>query len=68
MDGGIQMNINDVPRYFNSKQAMHYLNIKSYNTLYKLINNGLPVKTVAGVKRFDRTELDTFMSSNNKKQ
>lgn len=49
------------PRYLNSKQAMQFLNIHSYNTLYKFINNGLPVSKVAGIKRFDKKQLEAFM-------
>jgi hypothetical protein len=39
------------PALLNLKQAMQYLNIKSYQTLYKLIDNGLEV-TYIGDKRF----------------
>ncbi|WP_373879554.1 helix-turn-helix domain-containing protein [Levilactobacillus brevis] len=44
------------------KQTMDYLGIKSYNTLYRMIDNGLPVIEVGKVKRIDRDKLDAFLS------
>jgi hypothetical protein len=43
------------PALLNLKQAMEYLNIRSYQTLYKLIDNGLEV-TMIGDKRFISVE------------
>lgn len=54
---------NDLPRYMTFKQAMQYLNIKSYNTLYKLIDNGLPIIFIDGIKRVDQQAVDTYLAS-----
>lgn len=54
---------NDLPRYMTLSQARSYLNISSYNTLYKLINKGLRVSVIGGVKRIDQQEADRFMQS-----
>ncbi|WP_204122110.1 MULTISPECIES: helix-turn-helix domain-containing protein [Levilactobacillus] len=44
------------------KQTMDYMGIKSYNTLYRMIDNGLPVIHVGNVKRVDRDKLDEFLA------
>ncbi|ATU70642.1 helix-turn-helix domain-containing protein [Levilactobacillus brevis] len=49
-------------KYLSYKQAMKYLGVKSYNTLYRMIDNGLPVIEVGKVKRIDRDKLDAFLS------
>lgn len=38
------------------------MGVKSYNTLYRMIDNGLPVIEVGKVKRIDRDKLDAFLS------
>ena len=48
-------------KYMTYKQAMLYLNIGSYNTLYKFIKLGLKVSIIGGVKRIDQQEADKFM-------
>ncbi|MEJ6399960.1 helix-turn-helix domain-containing protein [Nicoliella lavandulae] len=57
-----------IPRLMTYKQAMKYLNIKSYNTLYVYINNGLPVTHLGNTKRIDKNELDKFIASRTKKE
>lgn len=49
-------------RYLTYKQAMNYMNIGSYNTLYKFIKQGLKVSIIGGVKRIDQQEADKFMA------
>lgn len=56
------------PRYLNSKQTMQFLNIHSYNTLYKFIDNGLPVSRIAGIKRFDKKQLEIFMEKSSNRR
>jgi len=53
----------EIPRYMTLVQTKEYLNIGSYNTLYKLIDKGLKVSVIGGVKRIDRQEADRFMQS-----
>lgn len=53
---------NELPRYMNYKEAMTYLNVGSYNTLYKFIKLGLKVSIIAGTKRIDQQEADKFMA------
>lgn len=43
------------------RQAMEYLQIKSYTTLYKLISKGLKVTEIGNVKRISKKSLDEFM-------
>lgn len=50
-------------RYMTYKEAMQWLNIKSYNTLYKYIKQGLPVVTICGTKRIDQVDADKFMEA-----
>lgn len=42
-------------------QAMDYLQIKSYTTLYKFIAKGLKVTEIGNVKRIAKENLDAFM-------
>ncbi|PKX51325.1 DNA-binding protein [Lactiplantibacillus plantarum] len=53
----------ELPRYMTSKQAMDCLNIKSYNTLYKYIKQGLRVVAINGTKRIDQLDADKFMEA-----
>lgn len=43
------------------RQAMDYLQIKSYTTLYKFIAKGLKVTEIGNVKRISKKSLDEFM-------
>lgn len=43
------------------RQAMDYLQIKSYTTLYKFISKGLKVTEIGNVKRIAKENLDAFM-------
>ncbi|MBV0929967.1 helix-turn-helix domain-containing protein [Lentilactobacillus sp. IMAU92037] len=53
----------ELPRYMTYKQAMQLLNIKSYNTLYKYIKQGLRVVIISGTKRIDKLDADKFMEA-----
>lgn len=44
------------------RQAMDYLQIKSYTTLYKFISKGLKVTEIGNVKRISKKNLDEFMN------
>ena len=44
------------------KQAMEYLGIGSYHTLYKLIDNDLPVVKIGSTKKIDRNDIDRFLN------
>lgn len=46
------------------RQAMDYLQIKSYTTLYKFIAKGLKVTEIGNVKRIAKKNLDDFMQKN----
>lgn len=50
-------------QWLTYKQAMDYLQIKSYTTLYKFIANGLKVTEVGRVKRISTKALDEFMNA-----
>lgn len=52
----------------NFKQALKYLNINSYHTLYKFINNGLSVTVIGSSKRISKTSLDQFIDRNTNKK
>ena len=45
-------------------QAMDYLQIKSYTTLYKFISKGLKVTEIGNVKRISKKNLNDFMKEN----
>ncbi|WP_314318707.1 DNA-binding protein [Paucilactobacillus nenjiangensis] len=53
----------DYPRYLSYKMAMNYIGIKSYVTIHKMIDQGLPVIIMDGVKKIDRFEVDKFLAS-----
>lgn len=53
----------DIQRYMKYSEAMRYLNIKTYNSLYKFIDNGLKVVKVGDTKRIDRVDADKFMEA-----
>jgi len=48
-------------KYLSLKQAMQYMGITSYNTLYRMIENGLPVIEIGKAKRIDKDKLNLFM-------
>lgn len=50
-------------RYMRLSEAMKYLNIKSYATLHKLINDGLKITVVGQLKRIDQKDADEYMAS-----
>lgn len=51
----------DLPRLMNYKEAIKFFNIGTYNTLYKFIDNGLPVVTVGNTKRIDQKDAENFL-------
>lgn len=50
-------------KYLKLIDAQKYLGLKSYNTLKKLIQNGLPVVEVDGTKLISKTDIDEFMEA-----
>lgn len=48
--------------YFNCKEAMAYIGIKSKTTFAKYIAAGLPVVIVNGSKRISKSDIDAFMA------
>lgn len=48
--------------YFNYKQAMEYMNIKSKTTFGKYLKQGLPTIRVGKSKRIAKSDIDKFMS------
>lgn len=48
--------------YFNYKQAMEYMNIKSKATFSKYLKNGLPTIKVGKSKRISKFDIDKFMA------
>lgn len=47
--------------YFNYKQAMEYMNIKSKTTFGKYLKQGLPTIQVGKSKRISKSDIDDFM-------
>lgn len=52
--------------YLNFKEACQILGLKSYNSLYAYIKQGLPVIEVGKSKRISKKDLDDFMNKNRK--
>lgn len=48
--------------YFNYKQAMEYMNIKSKATFGKYLKQGLPIIQVGKSKRIAKSDIDKFMA------
>lgn len=48
--------------YFNYKQAMEYMNIKSKTTFGKYLKQGLPTIRVGKSKRISKSDIDKFMA------
>lgn len=49
-------------RYLNYKNAMRYMDIKSYNTLHKMIVHGLKITETPYGTRIDTNDIDEFMN------
>ena len=49
--------------YMSIKQAMQFLGLKSYKSIKKLINLGLPVVEVGQSKKISKTAIDEFMKA-----
>lgn len=49
--------------YFNYKQAMEYMNIKSKTTFGKYLKQGLPTIQVGKPKRISKSDIDDFMAA-----
>ncbi|MCZ3742194.1 MerR family transcriptional regulator [Lactobacillus mulieris] len=45
----------------NTKEAMAYLDIKSYQTFNKMLNLGLPYISLEGSKKFNKADIDNFI-------
>jgi hypothetical protein len=58
------------PALFNQKQAMEYLNIKSYKTLYKMIDDGLEITHINGNRLISKNSIDKYIAdhTNQKEQ
>lgn len=52
-----------MPAYFNYKQAMAYMNIKSKATFSKYLRQGLPTILVGKSKRIAKSDIDEFMAA-----
>lgn len=52
-----------MPEYFNYKQAMAYMNIKSKTTFGKYLKNGLPTILIGKSKRIAKSDIDEFMAA-----
>lgn len=42
---------------------MEYINVNSYHTLHNLIDDGLKVSVINGVKRISKKDIDNYMKS-----
>lgn len=51
-----------MPGYFNYKQAMAYMNIKSKATFGKYLKQSLPTIQVGNSKRIAKSDIDKFMA------
>lgn len=49
--------------YLTLKQAMQFLGLKSYKSIKKLINLGLPVVEIGQSKKISKTAIDEFMKA-----
>lgn len=49
--------------YLSFKQAMQLLGLKSYKSIKKLINLGLPVVEVGQSKKISKAAIDEFMKA-----
>ena len=55
----------ELPPYMKKKEACIYLSC-SFNTLQKLIRNGLEVVMVDGIERISKKSIDEFMEKHKK--
>lgn len=53
----------EFPKYMKLGQALKYLNVGSYSTLYKLIDDGLEVISIGRSKRISQEAADRYMES-----
>lgn len=60
------MNMN-TSRWLTYEEAMNELHIKSKNTLYNMIRDGLPVIKIGRLRRIDIIELDKYLKMNEKR-
>lgn len=49
--------------FMTYKQAMDFLGLKTHNTLYRYIDEGLPVYVVGKSKRIKRSDIIEFMEA-----
>lgn len=49
--------------YFNYKQAMQYMGIRSKATFGKYLKQGLPTIKVGNSKRIAKSDIDKFMAA-----
>lgn len=49
--------------YLTYKEACNYIGIKTYDTLYSYIRNGLPVIAIGNSRRISKDDIDEFMNS-----
>lgn len=53
----------DFPLYMNKKQAAKYLGVATNTLSTWVANDEVPYKQIGGVYRFNRIELDKFMTT-----
>lgn len=53
----------DFPRYMKMAQALKYLNVGSYSTLYNMIDDGLEVIQIGRSRRISQEAADRYMES-----
>jgi len=58
----------DIQRYMKFSEAMKYLNLKSYQSLHKIIDDGLRVVSVGDTKRIPQRDADKFMEDHKSKE
>lgn len=49
--------------FMTYKQAMDFLGLKTHNTLYRYIDEGLPVYVVGKSKRIKKSDIIEFMEA-----
>lgn len=53
----------ELPKQMNYKQALKFFNIRSYNTLYSYIKEGLKVTQIGSIKRIDQDDANKFLEA-----
>lgn len=66
--GGEKIMNTNLERYMKFSEAMKYLNLKSYQSLHKFIDDGLRVVSVGDTKRIDQRDADKFMEDHKSKE